>query len=106
MVRRPPPSEIPDTPGVYLFRDEHGEILYVGKARSLRKRLANYWAADLPLKTVAMTTAADSLEWIVTPSDVAAIMLEYSLVQEHQPRFNIRLRDDKSFPYLAITADE
>ncbi len=106
MVRRPPPSEIPDTPGVYLFRDEHGEILYVGKARSLRKRLANYWAADLPLKTEAMITAADSLEWLVTPSDVAAIMLEYSLVQENQPRFNIRLRDDKSFPYLAITADE
>ncbi|GMQ85884.1 MAG: excinuclease ABC subunit UvrC [Acidimicrobiia bacterium] len=106
MVRRPPPSEIPDTPGVYLFRDEHGEILYVGKARSLRKRIANYFAPDLPLKTAAMTAAADSLEWIVTPSDVAAIMLEYSMVQEHQPRFNIRLRDDKSFPYLAITADE
>jgi len=106
MVARPPPSEIPDTPGVYLFRDEHGEVLYVGKALSLRKRIANYFAADLPVKTRAMTSAADSIEWIVTSNDVAAIMLEFSLVQEHQPRFNIRLRDDKSFPYLAITDDE
>jgi len=106
MVDRPPSAEIPDTPGVYLFRDEHGEVLYVGKALSLRKRIANYFASDLPVKTRAMTLAAESLEWIVTPSDVAAIMLEYSLVQEHQPRFNIRLRDDKSFPYLAITDGE
>ena len=106
MVPRPPPAEVPDTPGVYLFRDEHGEVLYVGKALSLRKRIANYFASDLPVKTRAMTQAAESLEWIVTPSDVAAIMLEYSLVQAQQPRFNIRLRDDKSFPYLAITDDE
>ena len=106
MVQRPPTSEIPDTSGVYLFRDAHGEVLYVGKAQSLRKRIPNYFAAELPVKTRAMTSAAENIEWIVTPSDVAAIMLEYSLVQEHQPRFNIRLRDDKSFPYLAITADE
>jgi excinuclease ABC subunit C len=106
MVRRPPPVEIPDTPGIYLFRDEHGEVLYVGKAKSLRKRIANYFAPELPVRTRAMTTAADTIEWIMTPTDVAAIMVEYSMVQEHQPRFNIRLRDDKSFPYLAITADE
>jgi excinuclease ABC subunit C len=106
MLARPRPSEIPDIPGVYLFRDEHGEVLYVGKALSLRKRIANYFAPDLPVKTKAMMAAASALDWIVTSSDVAAIMLEYSLIQEHQPRFNIRLRDDKSFPYLAITADE
>jgi excinuclease ABC subunit C len=106
MVRRPDTSEIPDSPGVYLFRDEHGEVLYVGKARSLRKRIPNYFAADLPVRTAAMVAAADAVEWIVTASDVAAIMLEFSLVQEHQPRFNIRLRDDKSFPYLAITVEE
>jgi excinuclease ABC subunit C len=81
-------------------------VLYVGKAKSLRKRIANYFAPELPVRTRAMTTAADTIEWIVTPTDVAAIMVEYSMVQEHQPRFNIRLRDDKSFPYLAITADE
>lgn len=103
MERRPPSSEIPDAPGVYRFRDEHGAILYVGKAKSLRKRLANYFAADLPPRTRVMVDTADSVDWIVTDTEVAAVMVEFSLVQEHQPRFNIRLRDDKSFPYLALT---
>jgi excinuclease ABC subunit C len=103
MLRRPPSSEIPDSPGVYLFRDRSGGVLYVGKAKSLRKRLANYFARDLPPRTRAMVETAGSVDWILTDSEVAAIMLEFSLVQEHQPRFNIRLRDDKSFPYLAIT---
>ena len=103
MVRRPPSSSVPDSPGVYLFRDAHGAVLYVGKAKSIRKRLANYFARDLLARTRAMVEAAESVEWIVTDNEVAALMLEYSLAQEHQPRFNIRLRDDKSFPYLAIT---
>ncbi len=103
MLRRPPSSEIPDSPGVYRFRDTHGAVLYVGKAKSLRKRLANYFARDLQVRTRVMVDSAESVDWIVTDNEVAAIMLEFSLVQEHQPRFNIRLRDDKSFPYLAIT---
>jgi len=106
MFPRPPPSEIPDSPGVYLFRDEHGAVLYVGKAKSLRKRLANYFGTDVRGKTALMVDAAASVDWIVTPSEVAALMTEYSLVQEHQPRFNIRLRDDKSFPYLALTVSQ
>ena len=106
MLHRPPPAEIPDGPGVYLFRDRHGAVLYVGKAKSLRKRLANYFVADLEGKTAAMVDAADSVEWIVTPSEVDAIMVEYSLVHEHQPRYNIRLKDDKSFPYLALTMNQ
>jgi len=106
MVRRPPPSEIPDGPGVYLFRDEHGAVLYVGKAKSLRKRLASYFGADVRGKTASMVKAAAGVDWIVTPSEVDALMAEYSLVQEHQPRYNIRLRDDKSFPYLALTVDQ
>ena len=106
MVRRPPPFEIPDAPGVYLFRDEHGAVLYVGKAKSLRKRLANYFGPDVRGKTAIMVDASANVEWIVTPSEVAAIMTEFSLVQEHQPRYNIRLRDDKSFPYLALTVSE
>jgi excinuclease ABC subunit C len=106
MLLRPPPSEIPDGPGVYLFRDEHGAVLYVGKAKSLRKRLANYFSADVRGKTASMVDAAAGVDWIVTPSEVDAIMAEYSLVQEHQPRYNIRLRDDKSFPYLALTVDQ
>jgi excinuclease ABC subunit C len=105
-MRRPSPSEIPDRPGVYLFRDRHDEVLYVGKAKSLRKRLANYFGPDLSPRTRAMVDTAASVDWIVTPSEVAAIMVEYSLIHEHQPRFNIRLRDDKSFPYLAITRPE
>ena len=103
MVRRPPTSSVPDSPGVYLFRDAHGAVLYVGKAKSIRKRLANYFARGLAPRTRAMVDAADTVEWIVTDNEVAALMLEYSLAQEYQPRFNIRLRDDKSFPYLAIT---
>ncbi|MEA3511713.1 MAG: excinuclease ABC subunit UvrC, partial [Actinomycetota bacterium] len=106
MLRRPPSSEIPDGPGVYLFRDHDGAVLYVGKALSLRKRLANYFALDLEGKTAAMVDAADSVEWIVTPSEVDAIMVEYSLVHEHLPRYNIRLKDDKSFPYLALTLNQ
>ena len=103
MVRRPPTSSIPDSPGVYLFHDKHGAVLYVGKAKSIRKRLSNYFARNLAPRTRAMVDSADSVEWIVTENEVAALMLEYTLAQEHQPRFNIRLRDDKSFPYLAIT---
>ncbi|OFW55043.1 MAG: excinuclease ABC subunit C [Actinobacteria bacterium RBG_16_70_17] len=106
MERRPPASEIPDRPGAYLFRDRHGEVLYVGKARSLRKRLAAYFARDLATRTRAMVDAADSVEWIVTDGEVAALMMEYNLIKEHRPRFNIRLRDDKSYPYLAITRGE
>ncbi|MBP1632303.1 MAG: uvrC, partial [Acidobacteria bacterium] len=106
MERRPAPSEIPDTPGAYLFRDRHGEVLYVGKAKSLRKRLASYFGRDLAPRSQAMVDAADSVEWIVTDGELAALMMEYNLIKEHRPRFNIRLRDDKSYPYLAISRGE
>ena len=81
MLTRPAPSSIPDGPGVYIFRDVHGRPLYVGKAKSLRKRTANYFAKDLQPRTRLMVEAADDLEWIVTDSEIAALMLEYSLVQ-------------------------
>ncbi len=103
MLTRPPSASVPDSPGVYLFRDASHAVLYVGKAKSLRKRTAQYFSRDLAARTMAMVHAAESLEWIVTESEVAALMLEYSLIKEHRPRFNIRLRDDKSFPYLAIS---
>jgi excinuclease ABC subunit C len=106
MLTRPAPSSIPDGPGVYIFRDVHGRPIYVGKAKSLRKRTANYFAPDLPPRTRTMVTAARDLEWIVTESEIAALMLEYSLIQELQPMYNVRLKDDKSFPYLAITRNE
>ena len=105
-VPRPESSSIPDAPGAYLFRDGDGRVVYVGKARSLRKRLANYWARDLHPRTEAMTTAASFVEWIVASTEVDALMLEYNLIQEHRPRFNVRYRDDKSYPYLALTVGE
>jgi excinuclease ABC subunit C len=103
---RPESSSIPDAPGAYLFRDADGRVIYVGKARSLRKRLANYWARDLHPRTEAMVAGAASVEWIVASGEVDALMLEYNLIQEHRPRFNVRYRDDKSYPYLALTVGE
>ncbi|MDP8959692.1 MAG: excinuclease ABC subunit UvrC [Actinomycetota bacterium] len=106
MALRPPTAQIPETSGAYLFRDIHGKVIYVGKAKSLRKRVPNYFSAELPARTRAMVEAAESVEWIVTDNEVEAVMLEYSLIKEHRPRFNIRLRDDKSYPYLALTRSE
>ena len=101
-----PEVPIPDAPGAYLFKDEHGRVLYVGKAKSLRSRVSNYFTAGLAPRTQAMVDSAQSIDWIITGSDVEALMLEYSLIKEHRPRFNIRLRDDKSYPYLAIDLNE
>ena len=106
MVRKPANSEIPESPGAYLFRDKHGAVLYVGKAKSLRSRVTTYFGSELLARTRAMVDAADMVEWIVTDTEVEALLLEYSLIQRHKPRFNIRLRDDKSYPYLAITRSE
>ena len=103
---RPPAGDIPDEPGAYLFRDGDGRVIYVGKARSLRKRLANYWGKPLHPRTEAMVASAESVEWIVAGGEVDALMLEYNLIQRHRPRFNIRYRDDKSYPYLALTVGE
>jgi excinuclease ABC subunit C len=105
-VPRPVASTIPDLPGAYLFRDGDGRVIYVGKARSLRKRLANYWSRPLHPRTEAMVSSAESVEWIMASGEVDALMLEYNLIQRHRPRFNIRYRDDKSYPYLALTVGE
>jgi excinuclease ABC subunit C len=102
------PSGIPDSPGSYQFKDAHGRIIYVGKAANLRARLSNYFQdpAHLHPRTAQMVAEAESVEWITVRNEVEALMLEYSLIKEHRPRFNIRLRDDKSYPFLAVTADE
>ena len=105
-VPRPTSSSIPDLPGAYLFRDGDGRVIYVGKARSLRKRLASYWSKPLHPRTEAMTLSAESVEWITASTEVDALMLEFNLIQQHRPRFNIRYRDDKSYPYLALTVGE
>ena len=105
-VPRPDTSSIPDAPGAYLFRDGDGRVVYVGKARSLRKRLASYWGKPLHARTQAMMEAALSVEWVLASGEVDALMLEYNLIQRYLPRFNIRYRDDKSYPYLALTVGE
>lgn len=103
MLQRP--QSVPDAPGSYQFKDSSGRIIYVGKARSLRSRLSNYFQDPVHLhpRTAQMVERAASVEWIVVGNDVEAIMLEYNLIKAHRPRFNIRLVDDKSYPYLAVT---
>ncbi|MDQ1011477.1 excinuclease ABC subunit C [Streptomyces sp. V4I23] len=105
---RPKPGQIPDSPGVYRFRDEHRRVIYVGKAKSLRQRLASYFQdlANLHPRTRTMVTTAASVEWTVVSTEVEALQLEYSWIKEFDPRFNVKYRDDKSYPYLAVTLNE
>ena len=108
MVARPPTGTIPETPGSYQFKDALGRVIYVGKASSLRQRLSNYFQdpRNLHPRTAQMVATAETVEWIEVRNEVEALMLEYSLIKQHRPRFNIRLRDDKSYPFLAVTLDE
>ncbi|NEA76475.1 excinuclease ABC subunit UvrC [Streptomyces sp. SID13588] len=105
---RPKPGQIPDSPGVYKFRDEHGRVIYVGKAKSLRQRLSSYFQdiANLHQRTATMVTTAASVEWTVVGTEVEALQLEYSWIKEFDPRFNVKYRDDKSYPSLAVTMGE
>ncbi|GAA2452262.1 excinuclease ABC subunit UvrC [Actinomadura vinacea] len=105
---RPAPGSIPDSPGVYRFRDEHGRVVYVGKAKNLRSRLNSYFAdfAGLHPRTQTMLQTAARVDWTVVGTEVEALQLEYSWIKEFDPRFNVRYRDDKSYPYLAVTLDE
>jgi len=102
---KPKPGEIPTQPGVYRFRDADGRVLYVGKAKNLRARLSNYFAPlhTLHERTRRMVTTATSVEWTVVASDVESLQLEYMWIQEFSPPFNVRYKDDKSYPYMAIT---
>ncbi len=105
---RPATGAIPDTPGVYRFRDPGGRVIYVGKAKSLRQRLNSYFAdiANLHPRTQTMVTTAGSVEWTTVSTEVEALQLEYAWIKEYDPRFNVKYRDDKSYPYLAVTLGE
>jgi len=105
---RPAPGEIPESPGVYRFRDQRGRVIYVGKAKSLRQRLNSYFAdfASLHPRTQMMLQTAAGVEWTVVGTEVEALQLEYSWIKELDPRFNVKYRDDKSYPYLAVTMAE
>ncbi|GAA4425133.1 excinuclease ABC subunit UvrC [Actinokineospora soli] len=105
---RPSTGSIPDAPGVYKFRDPTGRVIYVGKAKSLRSRLNSYFAdvASLHPRTRQMVTTAGAVEWTVVATEVEALQLEYNWIKEFDPRFNVRYRDDKSYPVLAVTLHE
>jgi excinuclease ABC subunit C len=105
---RPAPGSIPVEPGVYRFRDPHGRVIYVGKAKSLRSRLNSYFAdlSGLAPRTRQMVMTAAKVEWTVVNTEVEALQLEYNWIKEFDPRFNIRYRDDKSYPVLAVTLNE
>ncbi|MEU8261426.1 excinuclease ABC subunit UvrC [Micromonospora sp. NPDC048999] len=105
---RPAPGTIPESPGVYRFRDGTGRVIYVGKARNLRSRLNSYFAdpVNLHQRTRQMVFTAESVDWITVATEVEALQQEYTWIKQYDPRFNVRYRDDKSYPYLAVTLDE
>ncbi|MFU8853501.1 excinuclease ABC subunit UvrC [Micromonospora sp. SL1-18] len=105
---RPAPGTIPESPGVYRFRDGTGRVIYVGKARSLRSRLNSYFADPVSLhqRTRQMVFTAESVDWITVATEVEALQQEYTWIKQYDPKFNVRYRDDKSYPYLAVTLDE
>ncbi|MGG5257242.1 excinuclease ABC subunit UvrC [Phycicoccus avicenniae] len=105
---RPRPGEIPTDPGVYRFRDKEGRVIYVGKAKSLRSRLSSYFQdiSALHHRTATMVRTGASVEWTVVTTEVEALQLEYAWIKEFDPRFNVKYRDDKSYPYLAVTMGE
>ncbi|MGA8846813.1 MAG: excinuclease ABC subunit UvrC [Nocardioides sp.] len=105
---RPEPGSIPTQPGVYRFRDATSRVIYVGKAKNLRARLSSYFqdVANLHQRTATMVTTAASVEWTVVNTEVEALQLEYSWIKEYDPRFNVKYRDDKSYPWLAVTVGD
>ncbi len=105
---RPERGSVPTGPGVYRFRDPLGRVIYVGKAKSLRSRLSSYFAdlSSLHPRTQAMVTSAAAVDWVTVGTEVEALQLEYSWIKEYDPRFNVRYRDDKSYPFLAVTMSE
>ncbi|HEX5187985.1 MAG TPA: excinuclease ABC subunit UvrC [Streptosporangiaceae bacterium] len=105
---RPAPGSIPESPGVYRFRDARGRVIYVGKAKNLRSRLNSYFAdfASLLPRTQWMLQDAAGVEWTIVGTEVEALQLEYSWIKQFDPRWNVRYRDDKSYPYLAVTLNE
>ena len=108
VVTRPPPGSIPDAPGSYQFVDGDGRVLYVGKAKSLRQRLNSYFQdpAGLGPRTAQMVSQADHVEWMVVDTESEALLLEHNLIKQFQPRYNVRLKDDKSYPWLALTVND
>jgi excinuclease ABC subunit C len=108
LINRPKTGDIPTEPGVYKWRDRNGRVIYVGKAKNLRARLTSYFqdVGNLHPRTATMVTTAATVEWTVVKTEVEALQLEYSWIKEYDPRFNVKYRDDKSYPWLAVTVGE
>ena len=100
------PTNVPDEPGVYRFFDEHDRVIYVGKARSLKNRLNSYFQKSVGEKTFRMINAASRVDWTIVRSEVEALQLEFTWIKEENPAFNVQFKDDKSYPFLALTMDE
>src|SRR4051812_2534405 len=98
--------KLPDGPGVYLFHDDKGKVIYVGKAKSIKKRVASHFSNPVTRGAFQMIDAIDSVDFILVESETEALLVEQNFIKQYQPRFNIRLRDDKSYPYIAISMDE
>src|SRR5919206_4910043 len=97
---------LPKQPGVYVFRDARGRVIYVGKARDIRQRVASHFSGRTRFGPTELPPLIDSIEATVTATEAEALLLEQNFIKQHKPRFNIRLRDDKSYPYIAISLDE
>src|SRR3954449_10606297 len=97
---------LPDQPGVYLFRDRRGRVIYVGKAKSIRKRVASHFSNPTMYGTTALTEEIDHIEALVVVTEAEALLTEQNFIKQYKPKFNSRLRDDKSYPYIAISLDE
>jgi len=98
--------DLPDSPGVYLFRDAHGKVIYVGKAKSIKKRVASHFSNSVVRGDVEMRDLIDDIQFVTVNTEAEALLAEQNFIKQYQPRFNIRLRDDKSYPFIAISMDE
>ena len=99
-------NEIPNKPGIYIFKDDYDEPIYVGKAKNLRKRVPSYFNKNTSWKTKRLTSEAKSVSFVVSQNEANALLAEYSFIQEFKPKYNIQFKDDKSYPYLVLTAEE
>ena len=98
--------DLPDAPGVYIFKDKKGKVLYVGKARSLKKRVASYFTKELPPKVKRLMEKVADMDYLLTKSEVEALIVEANLIKFHKPKYNIRLKDDKKYPYIKVAINE
>src|SRR4051795_7110604 len=97
---------LPDEPGVYLFRGQRGKVVYVGKAKSIRKRVAGHFSSPTTYGSTDLPSEVETIEYLVVHTEAEALLTEQNFIKQYKPKFNIRLRDDKSYPYIAISLDE